>query len=136
MAEDAASMPMDKLVRIYRKIKTRVQELTTNYETELAQLEGQLDVIAMAMKDQMQALGVTSVKTAEGTAVLATQTRYSAQDWDAFKRFMVENDALDLVERRIAQSNMAQFLEQNPDKVPPGLNTNSKYTVSVRKPTK
>jgi hypothetical protein len=31
---------------------------------------------------------------------------------------------------------MAQFLEENPDIVPPGLNSDTEYQISVRKPTK
>ena len=49
---------------------------------------------------------------------------------------MKENDALDLLEKRIAQTNMANFLQENPTLVPPGLNSNSEYAISVRKPTK
>jgi hypothetical protein len=30
---------------------------------------------------------------------------------------------------------MAQFLEENPNLVPPGLNSMTEYTISVRKPT-
>jgi len=30
---------------------------------------------------------------------------------------------------------MAQFLEENPGVVPPGLNSTSEYDISVRKPT-
>jgi hypothetical protein len=49
---------------------------------------------------------------------------------------MVENDAIDLLEKRIAQTNMKTFLEENPGLVPPGLNSNTEYAVSVRKPSK
>jgi hypothetical protein len=76
------------------------------------------------------------VRTTEGTVVLSTKTRYSTTDWDEFKEFVKENDALDLFEKRIAQTNMAQFLKENPALVPPGLNSNAEYSVSVRKPTK
>jgi len=41
-----------------------------------------------------------------------------------------------LLEKRIAQGNMAKFLEENPGLLPPGLNSNTEYGISVRKPTK
>jgi hypothetical protein len=88
------------------------------------------------MKDQMLALGLASVRTTEGTVTLSTKTRYNTQDWDAFKRFVVTNDAVDLLEKRIHQTNMSSFLEENPGSVPPGLNSVQEYAVSVRKPTK
>lgn len=133
---EQASVPMDKLARVYRRMQTRIQELTAAYETEVEQLKAQQDVVKTALKDQMLALGLTSVRTTEGTVILSTKTRYSTTDWDSFKQFMIENDALDLLEKRIAQTNMATFLKENPGLVPPGLNSNAEYSVSVRKPTK
>jgi capsule polysaccharide export protein KpsE/RkpR len=133
---EAATIPMDKLARVYRKMQTKIQQLTAGYETEVEGLKAQQEVVKTALKDQMLALGVKSDNTAEGTVILSTKTRYSTQDWDAFKEFMKEHDALDLLEKRIAQTNMATFLQENPTLVPPGLNSNSEYAISVRKPTK
>jgi hypothetical protein len=133
---EAPSIPMDKLARVYRKMQTRIQEMTAAYETEVEVLKAQQETVKNALKDQMLALGVKSVNTTEGTVILSTKVRYSTQDWDSFKEFMKENDAIDLLEKRIAQTNMANFLRDNPTLVPPGLNSNSEYSVSVRKPTK
>jgi hypothetical protein len=110
--------------------------MTKEYEAQLAKIEEQKTEIKNAMKEQMREMGVTSVKTDGGTITLSNKTRYYTDDWDSFKTFMMENDALDLVERRISQSNMALFLEENPGKVPAGLSSLSEYTVTVRKPTK
>ena len=128
-------VPLDKLVKIYRKLRTRMTALTQEYDTQAEVLKAQQDEIKNAIKEQMKAMGVTSVRTAEGTAVMSVKTRYTTQDWDEFKKFMLEHEALDLLEKRIAQTNMAQFLEENPGVVPPGLNSSAEYDISVRKPT-
>jgi ribosomal protein L4 len=133
MTEEA--VPLDRLAKIYRKIRSQLAELTQEYDTKVEKLKSAQDEIKNAMKDQMKALGVTSVRTLEGTVVLSVKTRYSTQDWDSFKKFVVEHDAVDLLEKRIAQTNMGQFLEENPGVVPPGLNSSSEYDISVRKPT-
>lgn len=133
MSETA--VPMDKLARVYRKMQTRIQELTATYETEVEALKAQQDEIKNALKDQMLALGVKSVNTEAGTVILSTKTRYSTQDWDAFKQFVIEHDAVDLLEKRIAQTNMASFLKENPALMPPGLNSNTEFNISVRKPS-
>ena len=134
MEEEA--IPLDKLVKIYRKLRARMTQLTQEYDTQVEILKAQQEEIKNAMKDQMKALGVTSVRTPEGTVVLSVKTRYSTQDWDEFKKFVLAHEALELLEKRIAQTNMAQFLEENPGVVPPGLNSASEYDISVRKPTK
>jgi len=86
------------------------------------------------MKDQMKALGVKSVRTDKGTVTLTTKTRYATQDWDSFKQFIVAHDVVDLLEKRIAQLNMAKFLEDNPGVVPPGLNAFSDFEIRITKP--
>jgi N-acetyl-gamma-glutamylphosphate reductase len=127
---------MDKLAKVYRRMQSRVQELTAQYESEIEDIKRQQDVVKIALKDQMLKLGVSSVRTDQGTVVLSTKTRYNTQDWDSFKEFIKEHDALDLLEKRIAQTNMATFLSENPSLVPAGLNSMTEYAISVRKPTK
>jgi hypothetical protein len=129
-------IPLDKLARVYRKIRDRVQVLTKEYETQVEELKAQQNEIKIAMKDQMLAIGSSSIRTSEGTIVLAQKVRYYTDDWDSFKTFVVEHDALDLFEKRIHQTNMVTFLDENPGVVPAGLNSMTEYDVSVRKPTK
>jgi hypothetical protein len=132
---ETETIPLDRLAKIYRKIRTEITALTQEYDGKVEALKAQQDEIKNAMKDMMKAMGVTSVRTAQGTVVLSVRTRYSTQDWDSFKKFVVEHDAVDLLEKRIAQTNMNQFLEENPGLVPPGLNSFSEFDVSVRKQT-
>lgn len=129
-------VPLDKLARVYRKIRDKIQVMTKEYETAVEELKAQQAEIKNAMKDQMLALGSSSIKTPEGTIILAQKVRYYTDDWDSFKQFVVEHDALDLFEKRIHQTNMVSFLDENPGVVPSGLNSMTEYDVSVRKPTK
>jgi hypothetical protein len=124
---------MDKLAKVYRKMQAKIQELTQSYENEVETIKSQQELVKNALKDQMLALGVKSVKTEQGTVTLSQKVRYNASDWDAFKEFIKEQDALDLLEKRIAQTNMAMFLKENPNLLPPGLNSHSEYAISVRK---
>jgi hypothetical protein len=135
-ANDLSQVPLVKLARVYRKMQARVQELTQAYETEVEAIKAQQDQLKTAMKDQMLSSGMKSVNTEAGTVVLSTSTRYSTTDWDSFKEFIKQHDAIDLLEKRIAQKNMSMFLEENPGVLPEGLNSFTEYNISVRKPTK
>ena len=135
MENDLSEVPFDKLIKIYRKIKEHMDTLTQAYDTQLEELKAQQEQIKFALKDQMKANGQTSVKTSFGTVSLVTKTRYSTQDWDSFKRFVVEHEVVDLLEKRIAQANMARFIDENPGLVPPGLNSMSEFEIRVTKPT-
>jgi hypothetical protein len=109
-ANDLSQVPLVKLARVYRKMQARVQELTQAYETEVEAIKAQQDQLKTAMKDQMLSSGMKSVNTDAGTVVLSTSTRYSTTDWDSFKEFIKQHDAIDLLEKRIAQKNMSMFL--------------------------
>lgn len=134
MTEEA--IPLDTLARVYRKIRDRMQVLTKEFDFQVEELKAQQNEIKIAMKDQMLALGSSSIRTSEGTIILAQKVRYYTDDWDSFKTFVIEHEALDLFEKRIHQTNMVTFLEENPGVVPAGLNSMTEYDVSVRKPTK
>jgi len=131
----APSLPLDTLARIYIKMRTRIQEVQKEYDTKLEEIKAQQQEVKNAMKDQLQAMGTKSARTDYGTVTLKQTTRYYTADWASFKKFVVEHDAVDLLEQRIAQRNMAQFLTENPTSIPPGLNSTSELDVSVTKPT-
>jgi hypothetical protein len=116
------------------KMRLAIQEVEREYDTKLEDLKAQQQQVKNAIKDQMLAAGTKSVRTDFGTVSLTEKTRFYTQDWDSFKKFVVEQDAVDLLERRIHQSNMGRFLEENPSLVPPGLNSDTEFDVSVRKP--
>ena len=128
-APEVEAIPLDKLVKIHTKIKAQMELL----DKQLAELEEQREEVRLAIKDQMKALGLKSVQTTSGTVSLLKTTRYNTADWDSFKTFVLEHQVVDLLEKRIAQSNMAQFLEDNPGVVPPGLNAVTGFDIRVTK---
>jgi hypothetical protein len=125
-------MHVDRLVRIYMKMRSAVQDL----DAQIEQIKAQQQEVKNEIKDRMRALGTKSMKTDFGTVSLMEKTRYYTNDWDSFKKFVIEHDAVDLLEKRIAQTNIKTFLEDNPSLIPPGLNSDTDFDISVRKPTK
>lgn len=127
---------LESLVRAYRKVRDAIQKLTREYEDKLEELEEVKQGFSTEIKDRMLATGAKTIRTDAGTITLSTKTRYTANDWDEFKKFVLEHQCVELLERRIAQLNMKQFLEENPTLVPPGLDASTEYAVTVRKPSK
>jgi len=132
MTDEAEGLTLDKLVKIHGKIKARIEAL----DAEVAALDEQRTEVRLAIKDLMKAQGLKTVNTTSGTVSLVTKTRYNTQDWDSFKKFILENEVVDLLEKRIAQTNMARYLEENPGSLPPGLNSVTEFEIRVTKPTK
>ena len=124
---DTDDITIDKLVQIHAKIKAKMDAL----DSQLAGLEEQRMEVRLAIKDMMKAENLETVRTTSGTVSLMKKTRYNTQDWDSFKNFIIEHQVPDLLEKRIAQTNMATFLEENPGLLPPGLNSITEFDIRV-----
>lgn len=123
---------IDRLVKIHSKIKAKIEDL----DSQIAALEEQRTEVRTAIKDLMRAQNLQTVRTTSGLVSLVTATRYNTADWDSFKQFIIEHQMPDLLEKRIAQTNMATFLEENPGVLPPGLNAITSYEIRVTKARK
>ncbi len=136
LSEDIATpeVPMDTLTRVFLKIKARREELKKAFDAEYDTLGKQMDAIKSSMLDYMKEHGFDSVKTSQGLVYRTVNKRYWTDDWDAMGRFIIEHEVPQFFEKRLNQSVVRQFLEENPDVVPPGLNASAEYVVTVRKP--
>ena len=132
---DNDTMPADKLVRVYRKIRDAINEKEEAHKTEIAELKEQLDTVGAKLLEICNTQNMDSLRTPEGTATRRAVTRYWTNDWESMYGFIKEHDAPFLLEQRIHNGNMKQFLEENPETLPIGLNADTKYVISVRKPT-
>ena len=130
---DAVVTDLDRLVSVYVKIRDKKAELATEFTAREKELNAKLDTLKAALLEHCKATGTESVKTASGTFWRTQRKRFWTSDWAAMNRFIVENEAVDLLEKRIHQGNMKEFLEENPDVLPPGLNADSEYSITVRR---
>ncbi len=125
----------DELVLAYRKIRDAIQEKEEAHKQEIAGLKAQQEVISDALLALCNDQNLDSIRTAAGTVTRTTTTRYWTSDWESMYQFIKEQDAPYLLEQRIHNGNMRQFLEDNPEDLPIGLNADTKYVIRVRKPT-
>jgi len=124
---------LNRIVAVYLKIRDKKTQLTNELNTKLAELDIKLKVVNDALLAHCKENNVESVRTEHGTFYRSTKTKYWTGDWEAMGKFIIEHNAVDLMEKRIHQGNMRLFLEENPDLLPPGLNVDSEYTVTVRR---
>jgi hypothetical protein len=127
------SVSSDKLAEIYIKIRDKRAELKEKFEEQDNELKAQQDLLSEQMLSLCHEQGADSIKTPAGTIIRKVDTRYWTTDWDSMYQFIEEHDAFPLLEKRLHQTNLKQFLEENPDLLPAGLQADSKYTVVVRR---
>jgi hypothetical protein len=125
-----------KLVQVYVKIRDARDMKQRQMEQEVNELNEQLGIIEQELLEICKATGQDGGKTPHGSFTRSVKTRYWTSDWDSMYKFIREHDAPELLERRIHQGNFSEFLQQNPDTMPAGVNVESKYSVTVRRATK
>jgi hypothetical protein len=128
-----SSLPLDKLAAIYIKIRDAKDKLTADYKQQYANLEEQMSVLEVEMLETCKTMNADSIRTKAGTIIRSIKSRYWTNDWDSMYRFIKDNDAYGLLEKRLHQTHMKEFLSENPDLLPMGLNVESEYTVVVRR---
>jgi phage host-nuclease inhibitor protein Gam len=126
-------MPIEKLTRVYIKMRDAKAKLAAEFKEKEDQLNSQMDQIKSALLDYCKEHDVESVRTGSGLVYRTMKTRYWTSDWEAMHRFVVENNVPEFLEKRLNQTAVKSFLEENPETVPPGINADSEYTITVRK---
>ena len=119
----------------YLTLRTTLKEKEEAYEAEIAPLKEEFDAAANRLLEFCAEQNADTVRTASGTVMRKLYSRYWTSDWERMYEFISEHDAPFLLEKRIHNGNMLQFLEENPGLLPVGLQAERKYTIQVRKPT-
>lgn len=124
---------VDKLTRVYLKIKNRRSEIKREFEEEDNRLKDQQEQIKRALLNHCKEHNVDSVRTADGTFYRSIRSKYWTNDWESIYNFVLEHKVPELFSKSLNQTNVKQFLEEHPDLRPEGLNVDSEYVISVRK---
>ena len=133
MSED---MKLDDLVTTYLTIRTERNTLKNQWEIRDSELKTDLDELERAMLVACNEINADSIRTGSGTIIKSLKETYTCGDWDNFKQFVVDNNALDLLQQRISQTNFKEFMStRQEDGLPPGISTLREFAITVRKPT-
>jgi hypothetical protein len=127
---------LEELVKAYLTIRTERETLKTQYEADDKLLLTDMEALEKEMLVICNDTNASSIRTGSGTVIRKLNERYTTNDWDNFKKFVMDNDAVDLLERRIHQGNFKQFMsEHERDGLPPGVNVMREFGIVVRKPS-
>lgn len=97
-------------------------------DKELIDLVGSLELELLIRLDEQ---GMEKVSTAAGTATINETVLPQVIDWDEFYAYMVENDALYLLQKRPAAAAFREMQESGQSV--PGVEPYTKRTIGLRK---
>lgn len=127
---------LGELVKIYLTIRNERERIEAEWKAANDTLVADMKAIEAKMLDTCNQNDAASIRTANGTVMRRLNERYTVSDGDSFRKFILQNGAVDLFEARIHQGNFKQFIAENAsDGLPPGVNVMREFTVVVRKPS-
>ena len=121
------------VIRTYMKLRDQKAAIEGELKERIADLKGKMEKLEAYLKTQMDAQGLTSFKSDYGTAFLTTTDYANVADWDAVLGFIRDNEAFDMLEKRVSKIAVRGYIESN-KAVPPGITYGTKLEVNIRKP--
>jgi|TARA_Y100000401_G_C8313105_1_gene220904 hypothetical protein len=114
-------------------IRDEITKINKEADKKVKGLEREKEALEKYCDQKLESAGAETVKTASGTIMRQEKIRFTTEDWERMYQFIEDNDAFELLEKRIHQTNMRRFLEDNPDKEPKGLNAFRETKIVVRR---
>lgn len=132
--QEESSKDVNRLIKVYLKIRDAKETIQREAETQVAELQSQMDIIEQELLEFCKTANQDGGRTEAGTFSRMVKDRFWTNNWESMRRFIVQHDAVDLLEQRIHQTNMKAFLSANPGLLPEGLNVDRKYVIRVTRP--
>jgi len=117
----------ERLIKAYIKLRDAIEEK----EREKSKLKEMQEKISVELLTRCEEAGGNISIPNVGRVSRRVSKRYWTSNWPALYKIIKERDAFNLLHQRITNSAMEQFLEDNPDIMPEGLNLDSEQTVVV-----
>jgi len=128
------SVNTEQMVDAYLAIRNEREKLLREYEAQDSRLKEDMAKIEAALLTVCNDINADSIKTSHGTVIRKLNERFYCNDWDNFRKYVLEREAIELLERRIHQSNFKQHMsESEADGLPPGVSVMREFGITVRK---
>jgi hypothetical protein len=124
---------VDQAIAAYMKLRNKKDAIEAQVKEDVKVIKDKMSKLEAFIKLAAEEQGVTSFKTAHGTAFLTTKDYARVADWDATLEFILANEAFDMLEKRVSKLAVTAYMKEKGD-IPPGINYGTSVEVNVRKP--
>jgi len=130
------NVKLDSMVKTYLTIRDERERLAREHDMKDRELANDLAQIEQVLLNSCNEINADSIRTVGGTIIKTTRENFVCSDWDNFKSYVREHDAIELLQQRIHQGNFKEFLSGREEEgLPPGISTMREFKVTVRKPS-
>ena len=127
---------LEELVKTYLTIRNERERIEAEWKAKNDELLADMRALESQMLVTCNENNASSIKTGSGTVIRKLNERFTVADGDVFRKFVLQEGAVELFESRIHQGNFKEFIaERKDDGLPPGVNVMREFTIVVRKPS-
>lgn len=127
------TVTVDAVIKKYMKLRSQKEAVEAEIKERVDKIKADMAKLEAFLQAKMDADGLTSFKSEHGTAFLTTTDFANVDNWDAVLQFIREEEAYDMLERRVSKAAVRGYIEANKE-VPPGIKYGTKLGVNIRKP--
>jgi hypothetical protein len=124
----------DRIVAVYLKIRTKIAEVTQEYDDRLAVLKSQQQQLKAEILKRLHERGATQTKTDVGTAFIVENVSITIADEIAYGNFVLEQQDYGFYQKRAKVEHVREYMKAHGEQLPPGLSIFRELDVNVRKP--
>lgn len=125
-------LDISKRVEQYVLLRDKIKKLDDEHKERMKPYRDALEKLNGVLLNHLNDINGDSVRTDTGTVYRTERKSASLADADAFMRFVIGNEAWDLMDRKANVTAVADFIEEN-NAPPPGVNFSTTYVVGVRR---
>lgn len=134
MSED---IKLDEIVQTYLRIRSQRETIQRDYELQDAELKAEQVQLEQVLLEQCNSMNAETIRTGAGTIVKTLKENFICSDWDGLKSFILENGLIELMQQRLHNTNLKEYLANHEGEgMPPGVSSFREYSVVVKKPSK
>jgi hypothetical protein len=127
---------LEELVKTYLTIRNERERIEAEWKAKNDELLVDMRALESQMLVTCNENNASSIKTGSGTVIRKLNERFTVADGDVFRKFVLQEGAVELFESRIHQGNFKEFIaERKDDGLPPGVNVMREFGIVVRKPS-
>lgn len=126
-------MDASKLVKAYLNLREARHVLKRKFDEDDGALKIKQERIEAALLGFLNDNKLDRVATPLGTVYRQEEMTPTAADWSAIYDFVKENDAFEMLERRLKKTFVKEYMEQHEGGVPPGVSVFREFVVRVRR---
>lgn len=122
----------DKRVAQYVALRDEIKRRDDAHKEGMKEYRETLEQLNSLLLNHINSIGGDSVRTPAGTVYRTEKRSASLADPDAFMKFVIANEAFELLDRKANTTAVSAFIAEH-HSPPPGVNFSTVYVVGVRR---